>query len=569
MSAGRYTATSASKAGRCVVHRGRNPLTQASSSTLTGKSLTEGDGRDAGATMRPTFLVRTGMLESPPWSEEPNGPATSNPDVVPCRTSSPPPNLPAAGLRSPAQRTTIPNAMARVNRSSKLILVVDDAVELVETFKLILEAEGYHVAVADDGRKGLELAARLRPDLVLLDMMMPEIDGLEFLARIKREIDEPLPRVVALSGFDRFRPLALERGARAFVRKPIDVDELVSLVDSTLADEPLDGRAFLEHERAVDAARAAGAKARVELWSSGARRKERFRADTRRLLDALAGYFAIPKATFKVILNGTVYVLAQSVGPERLELPEDVPCDAEQTFDRDVVRANSTALFEDATKHPFWAKHPECPYGIRFWVAAPILKSGVAVGTLCLVDTVPRELRAEDLAVLGRFGELIGASIGDDAGRIREAPIVLPCGLFDREAFELLTNAALRRIERDGGTVGVSVAEVEDDEGGTTSRTERALRDVFDAIGRERAVVARIAPRTLALTVDGKKREEIQRRLESGLCAIIRNERIRSNGVASFSIDAGRPPLADALDLVHAAMPWLRLRRTAQLSKAA
>ena len=69
----------------------------------------------------------------------------------------------------------------------KTILIVDDDRNLRRLYKDELEAEGYHIALAADGREALDFVSRERPDLVLMDVRMPEMDGLEAMARLLRE----------------------------------------------------------------------------------------------------------------------------------------------------------------------------------------------------------------------------------------------------------------------------------------------------------------------------------------------------------------------------------------------
>lgn len=85
-----------------------------------------------------------------------------------------------------------------------LILVIDDDAELPEMYGALLKSQNYRFAVASDGEVGLRLVQELRPDAVLLDMMMPECDGLEFLARLPQECPSERPPVIASSGFDSF-----------------------------------------------------------------------------------------------------------------------------------------------------------------------------------------------------------------------------------------------------------------------------------------------------------------------------------------------------------------------------
>src|SRR6201999_343362 len=91
---------------------------------------------------------------------------------------------------------------ASIERETPLVLAVDDSEDVLEIYTVLLEAEGFRVATRGDGRRGLEAVSELRPDVVVLDMMMPEGDGLEFLQTLTAR-GLPIPPVIACSGYER------------------------------------------------------------------------------------------------------------------------------------------------------------------------------------------------------------------------------------------------------------------------------------------------------------------------------------------------------------------------------
>ncbi len=122
------------------------------------------------------------------------------------------------------------------------VLIVEDEENLLQALKYNLEREGYHVHTAEDGAQGLEAARRLKPDLVILDVMLPQIDGFEVCRILRRETDVPILMLTA-KGEEIDRVVGLELGADDYVTKPFSVRELLArlramLRRSRLASEP-------------------------------------------------------------------------------------------------------------------------------------------------------------------------------------------------------------------------------------------------------------------------------------------------------------------------------------------
>ena len=118
-----------------------------------------------------------------------------------------------------------------IKDGKKRVLLVDDEDRIVNFLALKLKVSGYQVVCASDGEKGLELARSTNPDIILLDVIMPGIDGLEVLRRLRKFSDVP---VIILSAKERISEEVLALGANAFMSKPFNPDDLISKVRALL-----------------------------------------------------------------------------------------------------------------------------------------------------------------------------------------------------------------------------------------------------------------------------------------------------------------------------------------------
>lgn len=116
----------------------------------------------------------------------------------------------------------------------ELILVVDDEANIVQLARMYLERDGFRVAAVGDGKAALEAVGRLRPALMVLDIMLPEMDGLEVCRRLRAQ-DSPLP-ILMLTARDEDvdKILGLEMGADDYLTKPFNPRELVARIKAIL-----------------------------------------------------------------------------------------------------------------------------------------------------------------------------------------------------------------------------------------------------------------------------------------------------------------------------------------------
>jgi CheY-like chemotaxis protein len=134
------------------------------------------------------------------------------------------------------------------------ILLVDDNRHLQIAFKKILTTSGYRVELAGDGEEGLRLASSVKPDVILLDMLLPKMGGVEVLLALKANRETAKIPVIALSGLPMSNESRLRRdGAISYLQKSNleDLDILLQAIDYALLlprDEEFAQTSFLPHE---------------------------------------------------------------------------------------------------------------------------------------------------------------------------------------------------------------------------------------------------------------------------------------------------------------------------------
>jgi len=225
---------------------------------------------------------------------------------------------------------------------SKKILVVDDAPQLRKLVKTYLDQEGYAVVTASDGQEALYVARHEKPDLIILDLMMPEMGGYEFMRAYSKEADTPII-VLTARVEENDKVLGLELGADDFVTKPFSPRELAARVRAVL-------RRTAKQTTPSDILRAAD----VTLDRSGrvVQVAERHVALTPSEFDILAALMAAPGRAFT-----------------RLELLERLQGTAYEGYERtiDVHIRNLRAKIEPDDTQP---RYVETVYGVGYRFAS-------------------------------------------------------------------------------------------------------------------------------------------------------------------------------------------------------
>lgn len=114
---------------------------------------------------------------------------------------------------------------------SKTILIADDEQELALAIKIRLESKGYHVMMVSDGKAALEMVQQQRPDLVLLDVMMPVMDGYSTVRELNTKFGRGKVPVIILTARDRMKDLFELEGIEDYVVKPFDHEDLLLRIE--------------------------------------------------------------------------------------------------------------------------------------------------------------------------------------------------------------------------------------------------------------------------------------------------------------------------------------------------
>lgn len=122
------------------------------------------------------------------------------------------------------------------NLNSKTVLLVDDEPNILVPLEFLMKQQGYQVAKALNGQQALEQVEAVRPGVIILDVMMPGMDGFEVARRVRANPEFEKTRIVFLTakGTDSDKLIGYSTGGEAYLTKPFDNDELVNVVNEMM-----------------------------------------------------------------------------------------------------------------------------------------------------------------------------------------------------------------------------------------------------------------------------------------------------------------------------------------------
>ncbi len=420
----------------------------------------------------------------------------------------------------------------------KQILVIDDSRDIRELYRRLLESEGYEVASASNGSEGLDAVRASRPDLLIVDVVMPVVDGVDFLCRLRSDFAPPIPPAILCSGFDLTEEEALAHGAYAFVRKPISAPDFLQVVSNALAKQVPDQAAMLRGRQHATVAREhAAGDANAAL---GTTTIEELGERLRTALAWLRGYFDVDEAFVAIIRNGRLLLISD----HEIHPVTDAP--ALPSPIAEIITTGETLILADAAKRPAFAPGLGLA-SVRSFVGVPVASpSGATTGAICLgrarVDPFP----AEDVLVLEGVSrassELFGRVEAHQADPYRGITLIGPTRALGREAFDTIVDMELRLALRRQEAIELALVDLGAD---------------FDGRGAE-AIRSATDPRRLAVGVFGARRIALLKRgtdasgqIDAAVAALRRATRVA--GIGSVVVVPSASGVVDSQTLIQLA----------------
>jgi CheY-like chemotaxis protein len=334
-----------------------------------------------------------------------------------------------------------------------LVLVVDDNADVRALMQITLEISGYEVITAMHGGIGLDLVADRKPDAVLLDLMMPEVDGFQFLARLPARTASP-PPVIVISGFDTYRDEVTKLGAFAYLEKPVDSKVLSRTLADALARRPPDAQLLQshreEHGRVRDQAREQAQQLVRRLPLSD----DRVMPTLQAVVDWLPRFFGFGTSIVQTIRSNDLTV--EAVGGDLINgrgmlLTSGMSIPRQWSFCDDLLDEGSSLVLPDPRHHPckLVAEHSEVTrLGWGFYLGVSIPTSTGVIGALCHLAKEPHPAHSEDADLLTALANRIGALLEAAATDTSVEPFINPLGCFAEDIAPVVLDLTLRRAMR-------------------------------------------------------------------------------------------------------------------------
>ena len=381
-----------------------------------------------------------------------------------------------------------------------VVLLVDDDPDLLDLADMVLDQEGLRVVTASNGRRALSALEVVEPDVIVTDLMMPELDGLGFIQAYQARPGERA-RIVAVSGFVPYLEKARELGAVATLPKPYNPKALARLIFELVGAQPSRPVEPPPPPPAVDE------EARLRAVLDLRLEQPDPELDLERFLDEVAAIYQVPVAGISAVTRDRQRLVAQcSIGPA------DPGGSRESSFCTHAVAARAALVIQDARENPFFHDNPSVTVrGFRFYAGVPLMAAhGEAIGTLCILDFQPHHFTYVDLELLGVFAQRVLAAFEwRDKRRRTDVPDsayrYLQCvdehlGIYGKAVFADLVVLEASRAVQTGAPVALVALAV------APERLEQVASALRGAVPG--GLVGRLGRARLALVLRGKTAAE-------------------------------------------------------------
>jgi CheY-like chemotaxis protein len=335
-------------------------------------------------------------------------------------------------------------------RHGARVLVVDDDADLIESYRGLLESAGYTVSTAQTGEAALGLAHVERPDVVITDVSMPNMDGFELIRRLRDEMGTEAPPVVVCSAFEITEWEAMAQGAELFLEKPASAAAIIHSIEvlrrgerpdpQTLATE----RSNVMHERLRS-------RHGSELRLRGVDRGEVAR-ESKPWLEWARRYFDCGSAGVFLLNMGAVLPVVVE-GTEMTSRPEPRLLHATLAAG---VETGTSLIVADMATHAGFRRALGPRTDIASFAGVPLVTSdGIRVGALVIADSRPGRFDADSLILLEYLGRR-GVSVLLEKRLPPHHLIPAQAPLLARRTFETLLAGELRIARRLGLAIEVA-----------------------------------------------------------------------------------------------------------------
>src|SRR5262245_40085009 len=328
--------------------------------------------------------------------------------------------------------------------AGRTILVVDDSDDLRELYETLLTYEGYEVKTASSAEEALKIVRAWRPSIIISDLFMPGIGGLELITCLRSDFAPPIPPIIVFSGVSEAKDEALKRGAARFETKPVGPEELLRIVEHAFVPE----RAWVRPPNAVS-------ERRVATRAIGEATLSKFIIETPDFFDKIG---VITRILARFFGQFSVLIFLLREGKLRLVASSNphFPLDADATeilpLVNDVVESEGKLVITSGVSHSFLQER--ALGDLRFLVAVPFSGERAVVGALCLVDRMQHDFSTAAIGILEYMTSRGAAVVRGYAKAFDDS------GLFDPGAFGAVLQAAVISALDAGHALGFTMSEV-------------------------------------------------------------------------------------------------------------